>query len=123
MEELKRLKRAFLFEAAIGALTLVAVLLLDQAGISVTALLFFRPWIVGRGRGDADQEVREIYKDASWIGMGVTALGLLLVYLAYEFDVTTSLHQLLLLLLLVLPLFLLSHGLAGYVLTTSRSSD
>jgi hypothetical protein len=119
----KRLRRAFLFQTAVGVLTFLGVLWLDQAGISLTALLFFRPWILGRGRSEPEEEVREIHKNAFWIGIGITAVALLLATLALEFGIITSGRPLVLLLLLILPLFVMSHGLAGYVLVSTRASD
>jgi len=118
-----KLRQAFLFEAVVGVITLIGVLLLDQAGIALSALLFVRPWILGRGQGDPGEEIRQLYKDAFWISIGITAAALLLTYAAFELDIIGSDRHLLLLLLLILPLFMVSHGLAGYVITTVRSGE
>ena len=101
----KKLRQAFLFEAFVGVITLIGVLLLDQAGIALSALLFIRPWILGRGQGDPEEEIRQVYKDAFWISVGITLVALLLAYAAFEVGVISSDRHLL---LLLLPLLCLS---------------
>lgn len=119
----RRLRRAFLFETIVGVVTLLGVMLLDQAGIALTALLIFRPWIAGRSDADDAEEVRRTYRDAFWISAGMTVLVLLLAYVAVGLEMTAAKGHLLLVFLLALPLFMVSHGLAGYLIASARPTQ
>ena len=111
----KALRRAFLFETIVGVATLVGVLLLEQAGIALGALLVFRPWVAGRREGDRADGVRRIYRDAFWIAIALTAVALGLASVAVTLELIAAGNETFLLLLLAFPLFMISHGLTGYL--------
>ena len=108
--------RAFLFEAVIGLGALVLVLTAGTAGLAVLAFIAFRPFVFETTSIPPDQAVYRLHYGAMRISAFFTAVSVLLTVVAFQFNPFSSYDKTLVLTLIV-PWFVLTHGFIGYVLS------
>ena len=116
----RHIHHAFLFEATVGLLSLLTVAAAGNVGVFLIALIFFRPFILHREQTPPDQRIWRLYYNALRIGAALTALSILATYGLQEIFPTQNARGLPF--ILVLPWFMLSHGIAGFVLSHPRAS-
>lgn len=108
--------RAFLFEAVTGFITFVLVLIAGTAGLAALAFIAFRPFVFETTSVPPDQAVYHLHYSALRISAFFTAISVLLTVIAFQFNPFLSYDKTLVLTLIV-PWFVLTHGFIGYVLS------
>ena len=114
----KHLHYAFLFEAVIGLLSLLTVIVFGKYGVFLLVLLSIRPLVLQRDKSLPDATVWRLYFRAFVLAVLLTAVSIVVTFLVvemrwYEPEGARYLP------LLALPWFVLAHGLGGYFLSNS----
>jgi hypothetical protein len=110
------LRLAFLFQTIVALISVVSVLLMGRTGLAFIGLLFFRPFVLGRDPDAPGEPVRDLYRRTFRISAVLTAVFLVLLYIARETGVSGETDDLVLL-MIILPSAMLIHGVTGYVLS------
>jgi len=108
--------RAFLFEAVTGFITFVLVFTAGTAGLAALAFIAFRPFLLQTTSVPPDQAVYRLHYGALRTSAFFTAVLVLLTVVAFQFNPSSSYDKALVLTLIV-PWFVLTHGFIGYVLS------
>ena len=118
----KNLRGAFLFQAAVGIVSFVSVLTMGRTGLALIAFLAFRPFAFRRLAGSPGDPVKRIYSRSFRSSLVTTAAFLVAGYLARESGMLGDIEGYLLLLLLV-PAYMVIHGITGFILAGSPGAD
>lgn len=118
----RNLRHAFLFEASVGFITLLAVSVYGPTGIFFIALLSLRPLTLKREKAPSKDRYWRTYYDILRISIGITALSILFTFLATEYGLITTARKEILF-VSVIPWYMVTHGFVGYFLIQGGGKD
>jgi hypothetical protein len=115
----RNLHHAFLFEAVVGLLALLTVVVFGKYGVFLLIVLSIRPLILKRFKEAPDQRVWRLYFRVFILALFLTAFAILAT--SFVVDVRWDEPQgIAYLSLLALPWFVLAHGVGGYLISNSN---
>jgi hypothetical protein len=111
---------AYLLEAVVGLLTLAAIGAFGEPGLAVIAFIAVRPFVLEK-TSMTPEAVREFYLIGR-AGIIITFLTILAYYFSaeYIFNIYTDWK---IIVIIIFPYFLLSHGIAGMIYSRLKQPD
>lgn len=106
---------AFLYEFAVGLLTLYCVFAVGKVGIAVLALIAARPFLLKMSDEPPDARIWRIFYQAGKWSLLLTALTILITYFLFDYLPVSS-HDRGIIFLTTIPWFVVIHGLVGFIL-------
>ena len=111
----KRLDNAFLFEFAVGLLTLYCVFAMGAKGMVALAVGAFRPLVLKISPEPVDQPIWRLYYEALRWGLLLTGVTILLTYFLFDYLPVNS-HDRAMVFLTTIPWFMVIHGMVGFII-------
>lgn len=115
-------RAVFLLQAAVGIASLASVLTMGRTGLALIAFLFLRPFVFRQDRGAPPDPVRALYTRTLKISLVIAGICLAGGFLAFREGFFGGVDGYLLL-LLILPAYLVIHGVTGVVLAGGTAGD